>query len=127
MADKVTEAVGPSNLSMFSVKAGASSNQTSVSAVASGASLSSLEAKVNNLTDQLEKLTSQFGKIHGTQSRGHGRDRGRSRSKSQNRGSRDRSQSRNASNVCFYHDKFGNKAKRCVKPCSWQKSETSEK
>ena len=126
MADKVAEAISPGNLSMLSVEAGAPSNQTSVSAVSFGTSLGSLEAQVSNLTEQVKKLTIQLGKAQGTQPRGHGRDRWRGRSKSRNRGSRDHSQSRSASNLCYYHDIFDKRARRCVKPCSWQEPEVSE-
>lgn len=72
-------------------------------------SVSSMEKEVAALKKQIKALTMQMNR--------------RSRSRSHNQ-QRARSRSRSHSNyrkfpVCWYHDKFGSKANKCVRPCDY--------
>ena len=66
----------------------------------------------DNLQAQINALTQKFDQFLSTQNE---RDRSRSRSRS-------RSRQRVNSNLCWYHDTFGNNARKCVQPCQWIQS-----
>lgn len=70
------------------------------------AASTSLDARIAALEASLTKLTTSLNSV----------DRSRSRSRSS--GPRQRSRSRHSK--CWYHFKFGDKAKKCVPPCSQQ-------
>lgn len=74
-------------------------------------SIASLEAKMEQLAQQVAALTTS----------GCHRGRDRQRSPYQNRG-RSRSRSKNNPDwLCFYHYKYKEKARKCEKPCAWDK------
>lgn len=76
------------------------------------ASISSLEAKIEVLAQQVAELNSKQSTYR------------RGRSNSRNREPRGGSQTRNSSNpdwLCFYHFRFKENARKCVPPCAWQK------
>lgn len=72
-----------------------------------------IERKLEDLADAVKALTAQPGAGH-SRGRGFSRNRSRGRSQSQNRG-----------RLCRYHFKFGDDARNCVKPCSWDNSKSS--
>ncbi|XP_033227729.1 uncharacterized protein LOC117179759 [Belonocnema kinseyi] len=75
------------------------------------------DAKLDWLVNEFKQLKSQVSKLQSNWSRNP------SRSDSQNRGNRNRSQSRDGTKFCFYHKRYGSKAKSYRQPCSWiQKS-----
>ncbi|XP_065217395.1 uncharacterized protein LOC135843437 [Planococcus citri] len=101
-----------------------------INAVSSSSSTSTLEQKVELLTQQVGILL----KRDQDRSRSHSR----SRNSSNSRENRNRNRSRNyySKNVrnreptpaknkdfCWYHDKFGKKAKKCIPPCKYESSE----
>lgn len=70
-------------------------------------------AAIETMAKQIAELTNQVAALTTHQSRPQGRRyyRGRSRS---------RSKSRNRNNgQCYYHNKFGSKAHKCTRPCSY--------
>jgi len=97
MADKIVETTPQTGLSVSAVD-------------------NSLVAALSALTARVDALT--------TEKRDRGRQQGRDRSRSRNRS---RSKSRRPSHYnqtgdttyCWYHDTFGDKAKKCVPPCSY--------
>lgn len=50
----------------------------------------------------------------------------RARSRSRNNFFRNRSRSRQNQNYCWYHSSFGNKASKCVEPCSFKNKNANE-
>lgn len=65
-----------------------------------------LTLRVEALTKSVEALTAE------------------SRSRSRSRGGNERSRSTSRySNICWYHQRFGNKANRCTTPCNWKNPE----
>ena len=83
--------------------------------------IADLRQELSTLTAAVQALTTNRH-----DDRGRAQDRGRSgrRGRSKSRGRRDRSSSPPHSGVCFYHHRFGEKARKCEKPCSF-KSENS--
>lgn len=80
-----------------------------------GSSMDVLVQQVAALTRQVQALTTQVNR----QSRSHTRQRSRHDS-SRGRSSSTRSQSSYRKfPTCWYHHKFGNQAKKCVKPCDY--------
>ncbi|XP_046472561.1 uncharacterized protein [Neodiprion pinetum] len=69
--------------------------------------VSSLEAQIAALTRQVEQLSNQGRRNQNKTSKKKERSRSRSRSKSSTRGLSP------TSNICWYHKKFGNSAKKC--------------
>lgn len=74
------------------------------------------DSTLQRMQQQISELSLEIAKL-----------RGRSRHKSQTR-SRDRSNYRrpNYRNVCYYHAKFGDRAFKCVQPCSMAFKVTSD-
>jgi len=62
-------------------------------------------SEMSKLTNRIEKLESQMRNVRG---------RSRFRSKSN---ANDRNNSDSNAKLCFYHNKFGDNAKKCVSPC----------
>lgn len=99
LADKALERTLPAIASVDVHTVDTSTTQTSV--------LSAIE----NLTQQIQRLTSGQGR----NSRARFRPRTRSNSRS---AARDKSRT---PKFCFYHKKFGKNARNCTQPCSWTK------
>ncbi|XP_011312400.1 uncharacterized protein [Fopius arisanus] len=79
-------------------------------------SSSTVEEQVRKLNERFETLVQGFSELTARINRlSPTHHRSRSRSKSTNVNSANNS---NRSGVCFYHWKFGEKAKRCIEPCS---------
>ena len=76
------------------------------------ASISSLEAKLDALAREFEKFRKETNTVHRTRSQ----SRGRSQSRNQNS---------NVSDLCYFHQKFGDDAFKCRPPCS--KSQKQQK
>jgi len=76
------------------------------------------ETQIMMLTKQIAALTVQMTKLTKEWSQERSRNRARSRSRSQRR-YRSRTPKRNG--VCFYHQRFGQKAERCTQPCTFKK------
>lgn len=68
-------------------------------------------AQVSELTKQVAALTTSNGS--------RGRSQGRYQERTSSR-SRQRSSSRQKRGQCWYHDRFGREAKKCLAPCSFQ-------
>ena len=123
LADKIIEVATPS------------SSIGQVSNVAGGGAESSVSPEVQRLSAQVAQLTAQVQALTAGLDRGRSssRDRGRSASRDSKR-QRSRSKSRNsgtasgqthASPECWYHWRFGDKAKHCISPCSHQNSNSN--
>lgn len=90
-----------------------SSKQGHVHAISSSTSeqndhLSRLEKQIQTLTDAIHKLSVQKNFSF--------RSRSRSRSKSKPR-------QLSSSDLCWYHEKFSEKANKCIQPCSYSKNQ----
>ena len=70
-----------------------------------------LKEEVKNLTIQLQAL------LHRPQHNPHFRGRSNSRGRQSNSRSRDRSKA----DICYYHKRFGDRAYRCITPCTYAK------
>lgn len=79
-----------------------------VASVAHSAHTSALEDKVAALTRQVEILSMQVKKTYSFRNRSQQRSRSNSRTRS------------HGQQYCWYHDRFGNKAKKCVSPCNFK-------
>lgn len=66
----------------------------------------------SNLEKQIADLTRQVAALK-TQNQYKRNSRHRSKSRSQSRRRRD------SSAICFYHNRYGRNAKKCMQPCSW--------
>ena len=89
-----------------------------------------LKSQVAKLTAQLDALTVRQDNVGGrgpSSFRRNGRSTSRNRSGASFNRSRSRSQSASHSgSECWYHWKFGDKAKKCVKPCSFKSKNLQE-
>lgn len=111
LADRVYEVTGE-NHQVYAL-------ENSVAAVTPKANLQAfpnLQA-FSNLQEQIEKLTLQVEKLGRERSRGYSRERSARRYRS---GSRDHGARDNHPELCFYHERFGNKAQNCRKPCAYE-------
>ena len=113
MADNIHAIVKPGEFQISATAIGSRAREPNASAVAETVPTESLEAKVDWLIQEIKQLKSQSSKTPNYRSRNP------SRSKSQNRNKRERSTDKAESKLCYYHKKFGVKAKRCTNPCSW--------
>ncbi|XP_075533149.1 uncharacterized protein LOC142566176 [Dermacentor variabilis] len=106
LADKVIEVVTPAvcNVTPSSITA-SSVPQTSSSAA----------SPIDVLCNRLEQVVCAAER-HRTSPR-HGTYRSSSRSR---RPREERSRSQTPSRVCFYHRRFGQEARHCLRPCAWQ-------
>lgn len=101
MGDKIIEVL-PSNSAVASI--GNSVGET---------------VSINMLCEQISKLTEQVNQLY-TRSRSQSRyktNRSRNRSRSQSTSSNDNR------DLCWYHQRFQDKAKKCTAPCSFKKQE----
>jgi len=82
-----------------------------------------LEEKIARLTTLLEeKLAAtsrqrEPSRRRDERSRGRNPERARSSSRSRQKGKR------NSDGLCFYHSRFGERARKCQTPCSWQEND----
>ena len=77
-----------------------------------------LAAQVAQLTERLDKLTSQMTKTI-NQLKGYRRQsRSRSPGRFNNR-RRSSAQTEPEDGICYYHQKFGDKSYKCQPPCKW--------
>lgn len=105
LAELADKAMERTHLAIASADAAASDTPTTQAQ-------STILSAIENLTQQVQRLTT---------TQGEGR-RARSKSCARNR---PRSTSRNKyqkSKYCFYHSKFGKDARNCVQPCVWTKA-----
>lgn len=96
MADKIADITGPVAINVTDLKPKVDEFQ-------------SINARLSDLQQQISDLNIKYDKILKLHSRG--------RSFSRNRNSK--SQSSKQDPICWYHSKFGNKATKCIKPCSF--------
>lgn len=88
-----------------------------------------LAIQVNALSKRVEELFSSFSKGHSKAPRGRS-DSPASNFQRDNRNQRQRSRYRTKEQVdkhpnCWYHHKFGNKARKCLKPCKFDFGQTN--
>ena len=119
LVDKVTEAAGPSGFQILAIAQDTSHDTPSVMATTSSGKLEAIERQVAQRTKQMSQLLDR-NKVSNTRF-----PRAKSRSNSRDTKRRDRSFNRKHDGVCYYHHKFGVKADRCSKPCSWKQSSES--
>ena len=122
LADKIVEVASPS--SVASVTSDVPTPQASHSQPPSSAladDMQRLTAQVAQLTTQMQTLSAI---LHQGQGQGNRQSRSRSRSgnrRDSSRSPRRQSEQRHPDSECWYHWKFGEKAKKCETPCSWQR------
>lgn len=105
LADRINDVVGP--------------QVACTSAVAKATPSSSANPEIAALARQVEKLTQKIDRMS--------RPRQRSSSHSNHRSSSLRSQSSYSKfPLCWYHQKFGERAKKCQKPCDYNTAENSK-
>lgn len=100
MADKIADVTSPNQLSSIDLK-GTTNDSGATQKV-----LNDLQHQISDLNRKVDKLFVACS-----------RSRSRSRNSSKQRGLVNRSPSRNT--VCWYHVRFGEKATKCIKPCSF--------
>lgn len=89
------------------------SRRQSMDETIAGAETSSSKMELSELRASIEALSREVKNL-----------RERSRSRQRTRQGRDRSKSpwhntQGKDNTCFYHERFGDKARKCRKPCDW--------
>ena len=105
LADRIHDVVGTQVASTSAIATTASSSATG----------NSVHAEIAALTKQMEKLADKVERLS--------RPRGRSHSRTNHRSSSTRSQSSYSRfPQCWYHQNFGDRAKKCVKPCDYPTS-----
>ena len=123
LADKIIEVATPSIGHLTSAE------PSPVTPTASGVSQSSDSGRINDdvqrLTVQVAQLTAQVQALTCNLERGRkpSRDSRRSRSRSRSRDGKSRTAQTHAGSECWYHWRFGDKAKHCTSPCTHQKQE----
>lgn len=103
VADKVMETTTFSQVAEVKTSASTSNNCSADTSM-----LLNEIAKLNRKIDNLERSRNRYRNNY---YRPDNRNRSNSRSKSPQL---------NGNKLCFYHDKFKDKAHKCVKPCSWK-------
>ena len=116
LADKVSEASQP--ITYMDASTSATTNHT--------ARNSALSAPADSFTTLTEILTRQFEKLSHDIRDLKSLHQTRSRSTLRHSHSRDRSRNRSLNKRCFYHQRFGKNAKKCVQPCSWKNISNSD-
>ena len=126
LADKIVEVASPSSVASITPDVPTpQASQPSSTALADD--VQRLSAEVAQLTTQMQTLSSIL--LQG-QGQGQGNRQSRSRNRSGNRRDSSRSprrhsEQRHPDSECWYHWKFGGKAKRCETPCFWQRRHPS--
>lgn len=105
LADRIHDVVGTQVASTSAITTAASSSTAG----------NSVFSEIAALAKQMEKLTEKVDRLS--------RPRERSRSRTRHRSSSNRSQSSyKRFPQCWYHQKFGDRARKCVKPCDYPTS-----
>lgn len=107
LADRVNDVV-PATIQATSQVA-----TTSTPAASTNSAIDALTQKVEELTRKLETMSTELNRR--SRSRSNGRRKPWSRSRSRFRSSNN--------SYCFYHDRFGERARRCIQPCTYKKQE----
>ncbi|XP_063972197.1 uncharacterized protein LOC135160010 [Diachasmimorpha longicaudata] len=101
-----------------------SSSPTVMATTHTSHSTSSLSDKLQKLSDKFDALLQGFSDLNMKFNKlSNSRHRSRSRSLGIPPGN---PSSRNTSQMCFYHMRYGDKAKRCTKPCSFSLTTQTE-
>ena len=74
-------------------------------------------------TQQLREEITRLAELVASIAAGQRPQRGRSRSRSRRPQSPARSDAQTPSQLCWYHKKFGESARKCQQPCNWQGNE----
>lgn len=82
----------------------------------------SLQSQISALTKKIDEMCSHNSRNFHNGRQGNFRNRSRSRSKNNNTGNANNTNNRN---LCFYHSKFGDRAKKCREPCSFVKNNSN--
>lgn len=91
-----------------------SSPQVAAAAIPSSSTmLDTMARQISELTRKLDNLSTKDNRRSRSRQRSDRRSRSRSNTRSQS--------SYRKFPVCFYHNKYGEKARRCVKPCDYRK------
>ena len=117
LADKIIEVSSPlkSGLSVSNVTAPSTSSTQSESD-----DIKKLSDQVQQLALQVQSLTKELHQERGrSPSRSSGKNRGRSRSRGRSPKG-ERQLKPHAGAECWYHWQYGEDAKKCSSPCSWQ-------
>ena len=130
IADKIVEVAVP--LAVSNVSAGSATAPTTMPPHSSYDSrLDEMQAQISQLTSLVKSLVTNESqdnhRVYGGRERSRDRYKKRDRSSSRSR-SRSRYQSKNpprAGSDCWYHWRFGDKALKCVKPCSFESKDNS--
>lgn len=77
------------------------------------------------IISEIAKLSMQVKNLERGRFRRYGSSRHTSRSASRGRNMRRRTPE-NADWLCFYHNRFRNRAKKCIEPCAWNKNKQQE-
>ncbi|XP_071573357.1 uncharacterized protein [Temnothorax nylanderi] len=98
-------------------------NKAVVAATAAPATKESLEVNIQALTKQVATLTTRISRDKSRQhdnEKGRNRSRSRSRSQSRNRGKTEEDKNDRNDKHCYYHNQFGEKAKKCTQPSTYK-------
>ena len=79
------------------------------------ANLAQVMSRLDQIGDKIDNLS--LGNAEGERSRPRERIRGTER--------RARAWQQGSNGLCYYHDRFGNRADKCRSPCRWSESENS--
>ena len=113
MADKITEVTTLQNSnSVNAVDTNTSPNANTLSRISD-----TLEV-INSRLEKLE-FSRQRGQSTGCSRQDHQRERSASRNRQEHKRNSSKSPTKIDTNYCWYHLKFGNKAKRCRSPCTF--------
>jgi len=74
---------------------------------------STLEKQVEKLTEQIAALTTQINKEMRSRSRSRGQFKRQQRQRSLSKKTKQEG-------VCYYHQRFGDEARKCTKPCTYK-------
>ncbi|CAH8523574.1 unnamed protein product [Dicrocoelium dendriticum] len=87
-------------------------------------SLSSINSATEtpSIADQIKLLSEQIAELRASHSR---QFRCFSRRRSNSRTYRSNSNNRQSDNYCWYHNKFGHRARKCVSPCLFRNSKNN--
>ncbi|XP_071632181.1 uncharacterized protein [Temnothorax longispinosus] len=92
-----------------------------VAATATPVNKESLEARIQALTKQVATLTTRLSRDNSRQRNNwKGHNRSRSRSQSRNRGKPQEEKNDKNDKHCYYHNRFGEKARKCTQPCTYK-------
>ena len=108
LADKIMEAMGPSEFNVTATTTLADPNQLNISAMTS---TDRLDGMIERLAQRVDRLSREVSRP----SRSLSRDRTGSSSHSRERHSRSCNEE-----MCFYHRKYVKKAQKCNQRCSWK-------